>query len=331
MKNRLLEFIHEGVVITGEDFVILDFNEAFKSFFSGFNVDSKTKVIEILSFPKMELAFIKAIKGEVFREEVPVYFGKKRLECLVSVFMQEEKIYWIFYDMTNFKALQNAKVDFVSAVSHEFMTPLGVIEGFLSIIDDANMKPSLRKKYINRAMAQLKRLEKLVDQLLSLSELEMKKYTPEFSRVNLSTLLFEAKEEMAYRWKSKNIEVKINCPEEIHVKTDENALMRILTNLLSNAIKYSFESSEVTMDAQEKDRCILISVKDHGVGIKEEEIPRIFERFYRASNSSKTGAKGMGLGLSLVKHLCDVIKAEIDVKSQYMLGSTFTLKIPKDV
>jgi signal transduction histidine kinase len=332
MENKILDFIKDGIVKTNENFEIVYFNKAFEKLFSTpFSNDKKVKIIEAISFSKMNAAVEKAENGEVFCENSPVYFGEKRKECKITVFKEDSVTNWIFEDITNFKVLEDAKADFVSAVSHEFMTPLGVIEGFLSIISDPQMNPPLREKYVKRAMAQLKRLEKLVDQLLSLSELEMKKYVPTFSIVNVKNALYEAKEEMAYRWKEKEVEVTINCPDGLNVRTDENALYRILTNLLSNAIKYSFKNGKVTIDVKDVGKYVVISFEDHGIGIKEEEIPRVFERFYRATNSARTGAKGMGLGLALVKHLCNVINAKIDVKSQYMIGSVFTLKVQKDV
>ncbi|WP_051962960.1 sensor histidine kinase [Mesoaciditoga lauensis] len=333
MDDEILDFVKEGIVKTNENFEILYFNKAFKKMFptSFLNEGKREKIIEVLSFSKMNTAFEVADKGKTFCEEAPVYFGGNRIECKITVFKKDNVMNWIFEDITSFKVLEDAKADFVSAVSHEFMTPLGVIQGFLSIIGDPQMNPPLREKYVNRAMAQLKRLEKLVDQLLSLSELEMKKYVPNFSTVNLSQMIAEAKEEMAYRWKEKNVDVEINCPTDLYIETDENALYRILTNLLSNAIKYSFENGKVTISAKAMNDYVAISFEDHGIGIKEEEVPRIFERFYRATNSTRTGAKGMGLGLSLVKHLCEVINAKVDVKSQYMIGSVFTLKLKKDV
>ncbi len=332
MTDKVLDFVREGIVTTNENFVIVYFNNAFEKFFptSFSNKNKKEKIIEVISFPKMNTAFEFAEMGKVFSEESPVYFGGKRIECKVTVFKDGKVTNWIFEDITNFKVLEDAKADFVSAVSHEFMTPLGIVEGFLSIISDPKMPEKLRKDYIERSIVQLKRLEKLVDQLLSLSELEMKKYVPNFSTVNISQMLLEVKDEMAYRWKAKNVKVKIDSPKELFIYTEGSALYRILTNLLSNSIKYSYESGEIKIEVVEEREKVEISIEDNGIGIKEEEIPRIFERFYRASNSSETDAKGMGLGLALVKHLCEVIKANIKVHSRYTLGTTFTVVLPKD-
>ncbi len=328
LENDILNFVKEGIAITRENLTLVKFNKAFERYFPRNTVHKGVKILKIISFPKMNSAFDMAESGKIFQEESPVYFLGRRMECLITVFKKNNEYVWMFEDVTSVKLLQKAKADFVSSVSHEFMTPLGIIEGFLAIIKDTKVDEELRKKYIKRASIQLKRLEKLVDQLLSLSELEMKKYVPVFSIVNLSEMLNEAKEEMSYRWKAKN--VKITLPTETpFVKTDGNALYRIFTNLLSNAIKYSFEGGDVIVKVEEKEKCVQISFEDHGIGIKEEEIPRIFERFYRASNCSETNAKGMGLGLSLVKHLCDVINAKIKVKSVYTLGTTVTVFIPK--
>ncbi len=328
-KNEILNFVDEGIVVTRDDLTVIEYNKAFKRYFPRDAKIKDAKILKFVSFPKMNSAFEKARSEETFEEESPVYFLDKRMECVVTVFKREERFYWIFKDITPAKLLQRAKADFVSAVSHEFMTPLGIIEGFLSIVrNEENVDEKKRKEYIDRASVQLKRLEKLVDQLLSLSELEMKKYVPTFSIVNLAEMLREAKSEMAYRWKAKN--VRILLPDKTtFVKTDGNALYRVFTNLLSNAIKYSFEGGTVRVDVKEDENRVKIAFVDHGIGIKEDEISRIFERFYRASNCSETNAKGMGLGLSLVKHLCDAIGAKIEVDSTYTFGTTFTVLIPK--
>lgn len=324
--DKILDFVDEGLVVTSDDFVILDFNSTLRDNFIS-EVKKGAKILEIISFPEINRAFESASSGHIFSKRTPVYFGLKRVECEVTV-LKENNIYWMFKDITAQEALKNAKADFISAVSHEFMTPIGIVKGFLEIIRDSNTPSHLKNDYFDRAAAQLNRLEKLLDQLLSLSELEMKRYKLNFSSVNMLQLLSEAKEEMSYRWKPKKIQIFIDSDESLFVYTDGSALYRIVTNLLSNAIKYSYENGKVMISAKEKDKAVEISIEDHGIGIKEKELPRIFERFYRASNCSQTGAKGMGLGLALVKHLCEILNAKISIESKYTLGTSVTVLIP---
>ncbi len=324
--DKILNFVDEGLIVTNDEFIILDFNNTLRDNFIS-EIEKGTKILEIISFPEINEAFEKASVGYTFSKRTPVYFGLKRIECEVTV-LKENYIYWLFKDITAQEVLKNAKADFISAVSHEFMTPIGIVKGFLEIIKDSNTPAHLKDNYFDRATAQLNRLEKLLDQLLSLSELEMKRYRPNFSSVNVSQLLSEAKEEMSYRWKPKKIQIFINSDKSLFVYTDGSALYRIVTNLLSNAIKYSYENGEVTISAKEKVGSVEISIEDHGIGIKEKELPRVFERFYRASNCSQTGAKGMGLGLALVKHLCEILNAKISIESKYTLGTSVTVLIP---
>ncbi len=326
--NGVLNFVKEAVMTTDGEFRVKDHNSAFYGNFS-VNLKNDSKIIEILSFPRINSAFETVLSGKIFSEETPVYFGTKRVECKVTVFREDELIYWIFEDITDMKLLENAKADFVAAVSHEFMTPLGVVEGFMSLIKDPKTPEGLKSEYTDRAIVQLKRLEKLVDQLLSLSELEMKSYVPHFSTVNISQLMAEVREDMAYKWKAKNINLAIDVPEDLFVYTDGMALYRMIANLLSNSIKYSHKGGRVSVKVMDEDDDLRVVLEDEGIGIREEEIPRIFERFYRASNSSETDAKGMGLGLALVKHLSEITKADITVESRYTLGSIFTITLPK--
>ena len=324
--DKALNFVDEGLIVTNDDLVVLDYNDTLRDNFIS-KVKRGIKIIEIISFPDINEAFESASSGRLFSKKTPVYFGLKRVECEVTV-LKENRLYWIFKDVTAQETLKNAKADFVSAVSHEFMTPIGVVKGFLEIIKDPSTPLRLKENYIDRTISQLNRLEKLLDQLLSLSELEMKRYKPNFSSVNVFQLLSEAKEEMAYRWKPKKIRIFIDSDESLFVYTDGSALYRIVTNLLSNAIKYSYENGEVEILAKKQRGLLMLSIEDHGIGIKEKEVPRIFERFYRASNCTQTGAKGMGLGLALVKHLCEILNAKISIESKYTLGTKVTIVVP---
>lgn len=325
---RTIDFISEGVVLTDKHLNMIDHNETVVKDFK-ISFQKSVKITDIISFSKMDIALRTALEDSTFVEKLPVYFGTTKIECKVTTFKSDEIVVWIFENINDVKTLESAKADFVSAVSHEFMTPLGIIEGFLTMIKDPKLDEQMKIDYIERSMKQLKRLEKLVDQLLSLSELEMKSYVPKFSLVNVYQMAQDAKEEMSYRCKSKNINICLDIPENLFVYTDGMALYRITTNLLSNAIKYSHESSDVMISTHEDENSIKMSVEDKGIGIKTEEFPRIFERFYRASNSSDTHAKGMGLGLAIVKHLSNIINAKIEVESRYTIGSKFTIVIPK--
>jgi len=325
---RIIDFINEGIILTDEHLNVVDHNESIvKSFKVSFQ--KSVKITDVVSFSKMNNALQIALEDSVFTEQLPVYFCTTKIECKVTTFKDGEMVAWIFENVNEVKTLESAKADFVSAVSHEFMTPLGIIEGFLTMIKDPKLDEKAKTDYIERSMTQLKRLEKLVDQLLSLSELEMKSYIPNFSLVNIHQMVKEAKAEMDYKSKAKNINVILDVPEDLFAYTDGTALYRITTNLISNAIKYSYPNNEVNIFAFEDENSIKLSVQDKGIGIKAEEISRIFERFYRASNSSETNAKGMGLGLALVKHLANIINAKIEVESRYTMGSTFTVVIRK--
>ncbi|MGC8545702.1 MAG: sensor histidine kinase [Athalassotoga sp.] len=326
---RIIDFVSEGIISTDRYLNVVDHNEAIVKLFK-VSFQRSVKITDVISFSKIDAALQSALKDSVFTEQLPVYFGTTKIECKVTTFKDDEIVVWIFENLNTVKMLESAKADFVSAVSHEFMTPLGIIEGFLTMIKDPEMDEKMKADRIERAMAQLKRLEKLVDQLLSLSELEMKSYVPHFSLVNIYQMTEDARAEMDYRCKAKHINVILDVPENLFVYTDGMALYRITTNLLSNAIKYSHPDSDVKISVVEDEDSIKLSVQDNGIGIKAEEIPRIFERFYRASNSSETSAKGMGLGLALVKHLSNIINAKIEVESRYTMGSTFTVVIPKN-
>ena len=224
-------------------------------------------------------------------------------------------------------AFQREK-QFTADASHELKTPLSVVKGTLEVLV---RKPREREQYENKiqfCLMELNRMAQLIDQLLMLARYESNKMNPHIQEVSLPIALEAATARLHPIAFEKKIEFKITGTEKASVTADLAMLDIILENILSNAIKYSHEASVVTITIERQERNILCSIADQGIGIPEEKLHAVFERFYRVDESRSSGTGGFGLGLSIVKRLADIQQIKVGVKSNKTIGTTFTLTFP---
>ena len=224
-------------------------------------------------------------------------------------------------------AFQREK-QFTADASHELKTPLSVVKGTLEVLV---RKPREREQYENKiqfCLMELNRMAQLIDQLLMLARYESNKMNPHIQEVSLPIALEAATARLHPIAFEKKIEFKITGTEKASVTADLAMLDIILENILSNAIKYSHEASVVTITVEQIERKIMCSIADQGIGIPEEKLHAVFERFYRVDESRSSGTGGFGLGLSIVKRLADIQQIKVGVKSNKTIGTTFTLTFP---
>lgn len=221
--------------------------------------------------------------------------------------------------------------DFIVNVSHELKTPVGALlllaEAIRSAIDD----PQSLDRFAHRIQMEAERLSKLVSDLTELSRLQTNEDDLAFTEIPARRLLGEAVDAVRIHAQQRNIEILIVDPEETSVRGDEQQLTTALCNLLTNAINYSPEFTRVTMSARNTEQFTEIRVADQGIGISETDRERIFERFYRVDPARSRATGGTGLGLAIVKHICASHHGECSVWSQPNEGSTFTIRLPRNV
>ncbi|MBX2967536.1 MAG: HAMP domain-containing protein [Cyclobacteriaceae bacterium] len=213
---------------------------------------------------------------------------------------------------------------FTADASHELRTPLSVLRGTLEVL---LRKPRTSEEYVEKIELSIKEIDRMhliVEQLLMLARLEHPGKTPVIEPVVLKQFLSDLIRRQRESWSGNDVQVDVTCAETVTLKTDAGLLEVILDNLLSNAVKYSPHHNAVQVVVNESPQ-VTISVRDSGIGIREDDLQRIFQPFYRAAALEHKTIKGTGLGLSLVQKACDQLGVELQVVSEVNKGSTFTL------
>lgn len=243
----------------------------------------------------------------------------------------------IMHDITESKLHKQMLKDFVANASHEIRTPLTSVMGFLENIqdmehdDDENTKKH-RQTFISIMHDQTERMSKLVEDLLSLSKVEMSEKTVPEGIVDINKIISSTKNRLKFLAEEKNIKVAFSKTNNLpQVKGDASELMQVFTNILSNAIKYSPANTQVTIKttlehrAETQEDLIVTEIKDDGEGIDKKHLPRITERFYRVDKMRSRKIGGTGLGLAITKHIINRHRGELKIESTIGEGSVFTV------
>ncbi|MFI5203156.1 MAG: ATP-binding protein [Flavobacteriales bacterium] len=226
------------------------------------------------------------------------------------------------------KELNDMKSRFVSMASHEFRTPLATILSSLSLIAKYTEMGEMQKgeKHIQRIKSSVTNLTDILNDFLSLSKLEEGGITPEPSIFNLKSMVSEICQEMQHITKPGQV-ITFSYTGNEDVYLDKKITKNIHINLLSNAIKFSDENKPIELLIENKPNKINITIKDHGIGISQEDLEHLFERFHRGRNA--TNIQGTGLGLNIVKKYVEIMNGKISVLSTLNVGTTFSISIPQ--
>lgn len=224
---------------------------------------------------------------------------------------------------------ERTKNELITNVAHDLRTPLTSIIGYLELLSSKSspLPPELQKKYIDIAYSKSKRLEKLIEDLFGFTKLNYGRISMRVSKVDIIKLLGQLLEESYPNFSSKNLsyELQSNVPAKV-ITADGNLLARLFDNLINNAIKYGAEGKRVLVKVHAGEETVQVSVTNYGYVIPEEELPLIFDKFYRVEQSRSTHTGGTGLGLAIVKNIVDMHGGEITVKSD-LNGTVFTVTL----
>jgi len=236
-------------------------------------------------------------------------------------------------EIETLKIREGYRKEFIGNVSHELKTPLFTVQGYiLTLLDGAMDDKVIRKKYLSRASKGVERLIYIVKDLDMITKLEagdLNLQRENFDIVELTQATFDLMEMKAHK-KKITLTFDLDYKEPIMVSADKERIQQVLTNLIVNSIKYGKEggTTEISIENLVKNK-VIVRVTDNGEGIEKQNIPRLFERFYRVDKSGSRKEGGSGLGLSIVKHIIEAHKEKIYVESVFGVGSEFSFTLEK--
>jgi two-component system, OmpR family, phosphate regulon sensor histidine kinase PhoR len=237
----------------------------------------------------------------------------------------------VFHDLTRLKQLERTRQEFVANVSHELRTPLSLIKGYVeTLLDGAKDKPDVAARFLQTIDRNAERLKLLIEDLLTISELESGRVKLNLQSVPLRAVVQKVLADFKARAQARQISFVDQAPD-LRVRADADRLEQVLGNLIDNAIKYGRAEGTVTVSAQPLDEDLIeVSVQDDGPGIPPASLDRIFERFYRVDKARSREQGGTGLGLSIVKHIVQNHGGRVWAHSDFGHGVTFYFTLPQD-
>jgi two-component system phosphate regulon sensor histidine kinase PhoR len=235
-------------------------------------------------------------------------------------------------EIEQLRTMERYRKEFLGNVSHELKTPIFNIQGYVNtLIDGAWEDPEVLIHFLKKAAKSTDRIASLVDDLEAISQLESGFLTMELEVFDINDLIHDIFDSLDFRAKEKNIKLSIKdgCDVPFIVEADKDRIRQVIINLIVNSIKYGKVDGHTFVGLYDMDENILIEITDDGIGIDEEHLPRLFERFYRVDKSRSRDGGGTGLGLSIVKHIIEAHDQTINVRSTKEVGTTFAFTLKK--
>ena len=232
-------------------------------------------------------------------------------------------------DQTEHRRVEAVRRDFVANISHELKTPVGALSLLAETVQDASDDPEAVRRFTERMQTEASRLTAVIQDLITLSRIQGAEPISEPAPVNLESVVEEAIDALRMPAEANGIELVCSGAEGLTILGDEAMLGTALRNLIANAVAYSPKNTRVAVSVGVSRSSVDISVADQGIGIPQQDLERIFERFYRVDAARSRATGGTGLGLAIVKHIMTHHRGEVTVWSKEGSGSTFTLRLPR--
>ncbi len=236
----------------------------------------------------------------------------------------------VLHDITGLKHLEAVRRDFVANVSHELKTPLTVIRGYAETLMAEEAPPDVRRGFVEKVLDNARRMQQLVDDLLDLSRIESRAWSPRPERVPLAPLVQEVWAALAARAGAAGVSLETEIGPDAHtLYADPQAARQVLRNVVENSVRYTPGGGRVRVRTSRAPGGVRIEIADTGIGIPSEHLPRIFERFYRVDAARSRELGGTGLGLAIVKHLVEAHGGRVEAESVLGSGTTIRMVFPE--
>ena len=332
--QTIFSAMQDALLVVDSNRRVILTNQTFRKLFDAPEISLATPLLEIVRDPMLDRLLTNAFRGDgPVRCELTLDGSQLELHAVATKNERGEitGALVLFHDITELKKIDQVRRDFVANVSHELRTPLSILRGYIETLLDSPKTPREELTRILRVMERHSdRLELLVEDLLTLAQLESGNPNLQMATVDLSTFLPEMLRDWEKKLTSKQLHMTVDFPPGLSpICADRTRLQEALYNLLDNAVKYSREHGEIRLSARQRDRETELVVSDEGIGIATEDLPRIFERFYRADKArSPDIVRGTGLGLAIVKHIAQLHGGRVEAESELDKGTTIRMVLP---
>ncbi|KWW22583.1 hypothetical protein AS888_12205 [Peribacillus simplex] len=347
LNQDILNTIKEGIQLIDQDGKVVQVNQPFCDIFK---TGSTPDQIIDLPWEKWSAELSEQMEGDRFsrsleeaiqhleeanHEQRSFTFKKKETNQVIKVYFEalryrEEGFgtILVYRDITKEYEVDQMKSEFVSTVSHELRTPLASVLGFTELMLNKPLKPERQTKYLQTIYNEAKRLTALINDFLDVQKMESGKQVYEKKYVEVLPLLQKVIEHLEINTAHHDIQLQVETTD-VMILGDRIKIEQAFTNLLSNSIKYSPDGGRILVRVYSSKEMLSIDIEDEGLGIPEESLPHLFQKFYRVDNSDRRRIGGTGLGLAIVDEIIKSHGGQVTVVSQYGKGSTFTISFPK--
>ena len=328
----------DGLVVADDQRRIRLMNEAFRTLFEPGPTSGEATLLETVRDATVERLLGEALKtGELRRGTILLQRSaepERQLEVVAEPIREGEgKVSGavvLFRDITELRRTETMRRDFVANVSHELRTPLSILRGYLeTLLENPKQPPAELLRIFEVMERHSNRLNLLVDDVLSLARLEGPGVALDLSTIRPAVFLRGIMRDWEKKFATKNLRAELEAGDDLPaLRVDEARLQEVIYNLIDNAVKYSPPDGQITVRAQRVEQRLILSVTDNGAGIPARDLPRIFERFYRADKARHRELGGTGLGLSIVKHIAQLHGGTVEAESTLGQGTTVRVLLP---
>ncbi len=341
-RNRVLHSVmtqmQNGIIAVDQDLRITLVTPVAKKLLGIAGNPENLNVNEASKDVRLDEVFTEAMQSEgVYTNEVAARTamgrGHRPLRLYVSPMRQDGRVVGalaIVEDITELRRLEQVRTDFAANVSHELKTPLTSIRGFVETLQAGAIdNPEMAHKFLNIIVMETDRLSRLINDILSISKLESGRDEVTTERIRLDKKAYDICEMLEIQAGAKHVKLNYHLNQEpVYIIGNPDRVEQMLVNLTENAIKYNVEGGSVTVQVFVNDQEANVTISDTGIGIAEENLPRLFERFYRVDKGRSRQMGGTGLGLAIVKHIVRSMNGEIEVHSKLGEGTEFLITLP---
>jgi two-component system phosphate regulon sensor histidine kinase PhoR len=332
--QTIFSAMQDALLVVDSNRQVILTNQTFRKLFDAPEISVATPLLEIVRYPTLDRLLTDAFRGDgAVRCELTLDASQIELHGVATKNDGGEitGALVLFHDITELKKMDQVRRDFVANVSHELRTPLSILRGYIETLLDS---PETSREELSRILRVMerhsKRLDLLAGDLLTLAQLESANPHLQLGDIDLSSFLRDVIRDLEKKLANKHLQLLVDVsPDLPPIHADRTRLQEALYNLIDNAVKYSRERGEIRLSARQHDGEIELTVSDDGIGIAKEDLPRIFERFYRADKArSPDKVRGTGLGLAIVKHIAQLHGGRVEAESELEKGTTIRLVLP---